>query len=130
MGRGTGSGKGKTCGRGHKGAGARAGRTGRLGFEGGTNPALARIPKRGFNNANFRTTYQVVNLSDLDAFEDGARVDAAALVEARLIRDASKPVKILGNGDLTKKLTVAATKFSASAAQKIAAAGGATEENP
>lgn len=128
VGRGTGSGHGKTSGRGHKGAGARAGTTGRVGFEGGTNPALARIPKRGFNNANFRKEYQIVNLESLESFDDGAKIDAGMLVQARLINDVDKPVKILGTGELTKKLTVVASKFSASAAEKIAKAGGTIEE--
>lgn len=127
VGRGTGSGNGKTSGRGHKGMGSRAGSGIRLGYEGGSNPSLARIPKRGFNNANFRKEYQVVNISGLDCFEDGDRIDAKTLEQARLISDAAKPVKILAKGQLTKKLTVAACKFSASAAEKIAQAGGTVE---
>jgi large subunit ribosomal protein L15 len=128
IGRGTGSGHGKTSGRGHKGMGARAGSGVRLGYEGGQNPVLARIPKRGFNNANFRTEYQIVNVGCLqEAFADGAQVDPAALEHAGLIDDAGRPVKVLGGGDLTKKLTVAAAKFSASAAQKITQAGGAVQ---
>ena len=128
VGRGTGSGHGKTSGRGHKGAAARSGYSRRLGFEGGQNPVLARLPKRGFNNANFRKEYQIVNLAALDRFDDGARVDPAALAEAGLIRDAQEPVKVLGNGELSKKLTVVAGKFSANAAQKIEQAGGTVEE--
>ena len=127
VGRGKGSGKGKTCGRGHKGMGSRAGSGKRLGYEGGGVSSLARIPKRGFNNALFRKEYHIVNVAALDRFEDGARVDAAALVEARLIGDDDKPVKILGNGEVTKKLTVAVAKVSASAAEKIARAGGSVE---
>ena len=127
VGRGHGSGHGKTSGRGHKGAGQRAGTTGRLGFEGGTNPALARIPQRGFNNANFRTEFDVVNICVLDRFEDGATVNAEVLAAANLITDADSLIKILGNGELSKKLTVVANKFSASAVEKITKAGGTTE---
>ncbi len=125
VGRGDGSGKGKTSGRGHKGYKSRAGAKQRLGYEGGQNPMLARIPQRGFNNKNFRTEYQVVNIASLDdAFDAGAEVDIDALVAARLVRDAEKPVKILGDGELTKKLTVKAAKFSKSAIAKITDAGG------
>ena len=128
-GRGTGSGRGKTSGRGHKGYGARSGSGLNLGHEGGQNPMLARIPKRGFSNADFRKDFQVVNVASLqESFEAGSRVDATALAEARLIEDASKPVKILGNGDLDKKMTVVAGKFSKSAAEKITRAGGAVEQ--
>jgi large subunit ribosomal protein L15 len=126
-GRGTGSGKGKTSGRGTKGAGARSGSRQRLGYEGGSNPQIARLPKRGFSNANFRKDYQVVNVSDLQRFEAGARVDAAALKAANLIGDASDLVKVLGGGELDRKLTVVANAFSASASEKIAKAGGAAE---
>ena len=126
-GRGTGSGRGKTCGRGHKGWGSRSGNKSLLGYEGGTNPLLARIPKRGFSNAAFRKTTQIVNVSDLERFEDGKTVDAAALAEAGLIQDAAKPVKILGNGNLTKKLSVVASTFSTAAQEKISAAGGSAE---
>jgi large subunit ribosomal protein L15 len=119
---------GKTCGRGHKGAGQRAGASANFGMEGGQNPALARIPKRGFNNVNFTRRFQVVNVADLEeAFEDGARVDAEALLERRLIRRDGGPVKVLGDGKLSKKLTVVADAFSKSAAETIAAAGGTTE---
>lgn len=128
LGRGRGSGQGATSGRGNKGYHSRAGSNRSLGFEGGQNPMLKRIPKRGFNNANFRTEYEVINLACLqERFDDGARVDAAALAEARLVSDANGLVKILGNGELTKKLTVAANKFSKSAAEKIAQAGGSVE---
>jgi large subunit ribosomal protein L15 len=128
VGRGAGSGSGKTAGRGAKGYHSRAGSGRDLGFEGGQNPMLKRIPKRGFNNANFRTEYEIVNLGDLDArFEDGARVDAAALADARLISDAKANVKVLAGGELTKKLTVVAGKFSKSAAEKIEKAGGSVE---
>ena len=128
IGRGDGSGHGKTSGRGHKGAGSRAGYKRRLGYAGGSNPILARIPKQGFSNVQFRKEYQIVNVRSLERFDDGDRVDASALAQARLIDDASKPVKILGNGDLTKKLTVVAAKFSAVAAEKIAKTGGSTEQ--
>lgn len=131
IGRGTGSGRGKTSGRGHKGYGARAGAKDRAGYEGGQTPMLSRIPKRGFNNANFRREFQIVNLGALEeAFDDGARVDAEALEKAKLIDDAQKAVKVLGHGELKKKLTVVANKFSASAAEKIARAGGTTEVIP
>ena len=128
VGRGTGSGQGKTSGRGSKGFHSRAGSNSSLGFEGGQNPMLKRIPKRGFSNENFRVEYEVVNVACLqEKFDDGARVDAAALVKARLISGPAALVKILGNGELTKKLTVAAKKFSKSAAEKIAQAGGSVE---
>lgn len=126
VGRGIGSGLGKTSGRGHKGQGARAGGKpkGKLG-EGGMFPLFRRIPKVGFSNKVFRTEYQVVNLSDLErCFESGGRVTSAALEEAGLVRSAKKPVKILGDGSLTKKLSVEAERFSASAATKIEASGG------
>ena len=127
IGRGTGSGMGKTSGRGHKGYSSRAGARQRLGYEGGAIGTLARIPQRGFNNANFRKEYQIVNVASLAIFDDGATVDGLALEQARLIDDAAKPIKVLGNGEITKKLTVVATKFSASAAKKIADAGGTVE---
>jgi large subunit ribosomal protein L15 len=128
VGRGIGSHRGKTCGRGSKGFGARAGWTAQWGYEGGQNPQIARLPKRGFNNYNFRQVYQIVNVSDLEKrFADGAMVDAVALAAVKLIDDASKAVKILGDGELTKKLTVVAEKFTASATAKIQQAGGTTE---
>ena len=127
VGRGIGSGHGKTSCRGHKGAGSRAGSKSRFGFEGGQTPMVSRIPKRGFSNAQFRKEYQEVNVADLGRFDDGARVDGEALKAARLIQDADAPVKILANGEIAKKLTVVASKFSAAAAEKISAAGGATE---
>ncbi len=128
IGRGTGSGQGKTSGRGHKGYGSRAGAKKRVGFEGGQNPALSRIPKRGFSNADFRKEFHIVNVESLDKFDDGARVDAEALVGVKLISDVNKPVKVLGRGELTKKLTVVAAKFSATAAEKISKAGGTVEQ--
>lgn len=128
VGRGVGSGRGKTCGRGHKGRGARSGAGRRFGYEGGQNPAIARLPKRGFSNARFREVYQVVNVADLDRFEDGARVDKQALAGARLVDGGAAPVKVLGSGELAKKLTVVAAKFSASAREKIEKVGGSVEE--
>lgn len=128
VGCGTGSGHGKTSGRGTKGHGARTGKTTRYGYEGGQNPIIARSPKRGFNNFNFRVEYQVVNVSDLERFDAGATVDAASLSKVRLIPDVAKPVKILGGGELSKNLTVVATKFSASAAEKISKAGGTVQQ--
>ena len=126
LGRGTGSGLGKTSGKGHKGAKARSGGGKRPGFEGGQMPLYRRVPKRGFNNV-FRTEYAEVNLERLEAFEDGAVVDAAALLEKRIIRKELDGVKILGGGELTKKLTVKAAKFTASAKEKIEAVGGKAE---
>ena len=126
-GRGIGSGKGKTSGRGHKGYHARSGSKSLLGFEGGSNPLLSRIPKRGFTNAPFRNDYQIVNVASLQMFADGTKVDAKTLFESKLIGDASKQVKVLGNGKLRKKLTVVASKFSAPAAEKISKAGGTVE---
>jgi len=129
IGRGIGSGNGKTSGRGHKGYGSRAGAKRRLGYEGGQTPMISRIPKRGFNNVNFRKEFQIVNLAALqDKFEEGARVDGESLKAFKLVDDPAGPIKILGNGDLSKKLTVVASKFSASAREKIAQAGGSVEE--
>lgn len=125
-GRGHGSGNGKTAGKGHKGQNARSGGGVRPGFEGGQMPLARRIPKRGFNNI-FATKYATVNVSDLNCFEDGAVVDANAIVAAGLLKKTLDGVKILGNGELTKKLTVNAAAFSASAKQKIEEAGGKAE---
>ena len=127
VGRGVGSGKGKACGRGDRGYWGRAGSSRRFSYEGGQAPMIARFPKRGFSNANFRKEYQIVNVASLETFQDGTRVDARALALARLIGDSAKPVKVLGSGELTKKLTVVASKFSASAKEKIAKAGGSVE---
>ncbi|MCJ7544457.1 MAG: 50S ribosomal protein L15 [Phycisphaerae bacterium] len=127
-GRGPGSGRGKTCGRGTKGMGARAGSGKRLGYEGGQNPVLARIPKRGFTNAPFRKEYQIVNVADLGSFKAHSEVDAAAMAQAGLVSDADKPVKVLGGGELTKPLTVTADRFSESARQKITQAGGTAKQ--
>ena len=127
LGRGIGSGLGKTSGKGHKGQWARSGGGVRPGFEGGQMPLIRRIPIRGFNN-HFRKVYSVVNLSVLENFEDGAVVDLEALLAAKIVRKPLDGLKVLGNGDLTKKLTVKATVFSATAKEKIEAAGGKTEE--
>src|SRR5262245_57468234 len=125
VGRGEGSGLGKTSGRGHKGEGARSGgRKGGL-YEGGVFPLFRRVPQVGFNNANCRTEYQVVNVGDMQTrFEDGAHVTAAALYEVGMIRDPKGPLKILGDGEVKKKFVVEAQRFSASAASRIEAAGG------
>lgn len=128
LGCGESSGKGKTCGKGHKGQKARSGGSIRLGFEGGQMPLIRRIPKRGFNNADFKTNYAVVNLQALNAFEDGATVDEAALLSAKLIRGKYDGVKILGSGELTKKLVITADKISAAAKEKIEKAGGSIVE--
>jgi large subunit ribosomal protein L15 len=127
IGRGTGSGRGKMGGRGHKGYGSRSGAKSRPGYEGGQNPVLFRIPKRGFSNVRFRKEFQIVNVGDLQRFSEGDRVDAAAMREAGLIGDEQVPVKVLGSGEVDRKLTVVADKFSAAAAEKIAKAGGSTE---
>lgn len=125
-GRGHGSGNGKTAGRGHKGQNARSGGGVRIGFEGGQMPIYRRLPKRGFTNI-FAKQYAEVKLSDLNKFEDGAVVDTQALLDAGIISKALDGVKVLGNGELTKKVTVKAAKFTASAASKIEAAGGKAE---
>ena len=125
-GRGAGSGNGKTAGRGHKGQNARSGGGVRIGFEGGQMPIYRRLPKRGFTNI-FAKQYAEVKVSDLNKFEDGAVVDAQALLEAGIISKALDGVKVLGNGELTKKVTVKAAKFTATAASKIEAAGGKAE---
>ena len=126
-GRGAGSGNGKTAGKGHKGQNARSGGGVRVGFEGGQLPLYRKLPKRGFKN-RFAVNYAVVNVAALNRFEDGAVVDAEALKAAKLVRKELDGVKILGNGELTKKLTVKATVFSATAKEKIEAAGGKIEE--
>ena len=124
-GRGHGSGNGKTAGKGHKGQKARSGAP-RIGFEGGQMPLYRRIPKRGFKNRNSKEIV-AINVSVLDRFDDGATVDIEALLNAGVIKEVADGVKILGNGDITKKLTVKANAFSASAKEKIEAAGGTTE---
>ena len=125
-GRGTASGNGKTAGRGHKGQMARSGGKTRIGFEGGQMPLARRIPKRGFNNIFAKRTV-AVNLAALNAFEDGDVVDVAALTEKGIVRDAEYGIKVIANGTLTKKLTVKAAAFSASAKEKIEQAGGKAE---
>jgi large subunit ribosomal protein L15 len=127
LGQGRASGHGKTSGRGGKGQTARSGSSIRIGFEGGQMPLIRRIPKRGFNNTRHGTSYLPVNLQDLNQFDDGARIDEATLRAAGLANGRSDGVKILGNGELTKKLTVTAHAFSASAKSKIEAKGGTCE---
>ncbi len=126
VGRGHGSGNGKTAGKGHKGQNARSGGGVRPGFEGGQMPLQRRIPKRGFNNI-FATEYAIVNVSDLAVFEAGAVVDAQALIEKGLLKKVCDGVKVLGNGELNVALTVKAAAFSKSAKEKIEQAGGKTE---
>jgi len=127
-GRGHGSGNGKTAGRGHKGQNARSGGGVRIGFEGGQMPLYRRIPKRGFNNKLFATQYAEINVSDLNIFDDGTVVTQELLVEKGLVKKIYDGVKVLGDGELTKKLTVQAAKFTKSASEKIEAAGGKAEE--
>ena len=127
IGRGTGSGHGKTATKGHKGQKARSGGSIKAGFEGGQMPLQRRLPKRGFTPLT-RVEYSVVNLSQLEIFEVGSVVDATALVSKGLIKSSCDAVKILGNGDLSKSLNITATKFSQSARNKIVASGGTCEE--
>ena len=124
VGRGTGSGLGKTCGRGHKGQGSRPGATGISLYEGGQMPLFRRLPKRGFNNYNFAERCEIVNISQLERFEDGAEVGVEQLSSVGLINSTKSKIKILGMGDLTKKLQVTAHKFSKAAEHKIVASGG------
>ena len=126
LGRGNGSGLGKTSGKGHKGAKARSGGGKRPGFEGGQMPLYRRVPKRGFTNV-FGTEYAEVNVERLEVFNDGDVVNAQALLEKKIIRKELDGVKVLGGGELTKKLTVQAAKFSGSAKEKIEAVGGKAE---
>ena len=126
IGRGHGSGNGKTAGKGHKGQNARSGGGVRIGFEGGQMPLARRIPKRGFNNI-FATKYAIVNVSDLNKFKDGTVVDTELLVASGLVKKVYDGVKILGNGEFSAKLTVKAAKFSQSAIEKIEKAGGKAE---
>lgn len=126
-GRGAGSGNGKTAGKGHKGQKARSGGGVRPGFEGGQMPLARRVPKRGFNNI-FATKYVGINVSALNKFEDGSVVDEAAIVKAGLVKNTLDGIKILGNGELTKNLTVKVTAFSQTAKEKIEKAGGKAEE--
>ena len=124
--RGHGSGNGKTAGKGHKGQKARSGGSIRPGFEGGQTALARRIPKRGFNNI-FATKYAVINVSDLEMFNDGITVDAELLKASGLVKKELDGIKVLGNGELTKNLTVKAAKFSAAAKEKIEKAGGKAE---
>ncbi|WP_297961551.1 50S ribosomal protein L15 [uncultured Ruminococcus sp.] len=126
IGRGHGSGNGKTAGKGHKGQNARSGGGVRIGFEGGQMPLARRIPKRGFNNI-FATKYAIVNVSDLNKFKDDTVVDTELLIASGLVKKVYDGVKILGNGELSAKLTVKAAKFSQSAVEKIEKAGGKAE---
>ena len=126
VGRGHGSGNGKTAGKGHKGQNARSGGGVRIGFEGGQMPLVRRIPKRGFNNI-FATKYAIINVSDLNKFTDGTVVDTELLVAAGLVKKVNDGVKVLVNGELTAKVTVKAAKFSKSAIEKIEKAGGKAE---
>ena len=127
LGQGESSGHGKTSGRGGKGQTARSGSSIRIGFEGGQMPLIRRIPKRGFNNTRFTTRYIAVNLTSLNQFEDGARVDETALRAVGLANGPGDGIKILGSGDLSKKLVIVASAFSASAKAKIEAKGGSWE---
>ena len=127
LGRGTGSGLGKTSGKGHKGQNARSGGGVRPGFEGGQLPLFRRLPKRGFSNAMFKVEYATINVSDLEKFEDGAVVTPELLKEMGILKKQLSGVKVLGNGELTKKLTVKAHKFSTSAIEKIESIGGKAE---
>lgn len=126
VGRGIGSGNGKTSGKGHKGQNARSGGGVRIGFEGGQTPLFRRLPKRGFTNIH-RKEYAIVNLEALNRFEDGTEVTPELLLETGVVSKLKAGIKVLGNGELTKKLTVKAHKFSASAKEAIEAAGGTTE---
>ncbi len=126
IGRGHATGQGKTAGKGHKGQNARSGGGVRLGFEGGQTPLFRRIPKRGFTNIN-RKEFAIVNLETLNRFEDGTEITPALLVETGIVKKELSGIKILGNGEVTKKLTVSAHKFSQSAKEAIEAAGGKTE---
>jgi large subunit ribosomal protein L15 len=125
-GRGPGSGNGKTAGKGHKGQNARSGGGVRPGFEGGQIPLYRKLPKRGFHN-KFAKTYSIVNVDVFNKFEDGAVVDLATLLENKIVRKANDGLKVLGNGEITKKITVKAAVFSATAKEKIEAAGGKIE---
>lgn len=127
VGRGRGSGSGKTSGKGHKGQNARSGGGVRAVFEGGQTPLYRRLPKRGFNNARFRTVYATINVSDLNRFENGTLVSPALLKEVGLVKNQLDGIKVLGNGELTKKLTIQANKFSKTAIEKIEKSGSKIE---
>ncbi|MDB5303861.1 MAG: ribosomal protein [Phycisphaerales bacterium] len=126
-GRGESSGRGKTSGRGNKGSKARTGKYVKRGHEHGQTPIYRRLPKRGFSNFDFERRFHIVNLPDLNRFEDGTTVDAAALIEAGLVPDTQWPVKILGNGEITKKLTLVVGWYSKTALDKVVAAGGTAQ---
>lgn len=132
VGRGIGSGNGKTAGRGHKGAKSRSGWSIRLGWEGGQMPLFRRLPKRGFNNKNFKTVYTIINVRDLNGFDDGTSVDLEVVLGAGLVSKEkhSNLFKVLGTGELTKKLNVRVDAITASAKEKIEAAGGTVEMIP
>ena len=127
VGRGTGSGLGKTSGKGHKGQNARSGGGVRVGFEGGQLPLFRRLPKRGFSNAKFKIRYAVINLIDLERFAEGTEVTPELLKEMGVVKNSLDGIKVLGNGKLTKKLTVKANKFSETAKKEIEALGGTIE---
>jgi large subunit ribosomal protein L15 len=128
VGRGVGSGLGKTSGRGHKGWGQRSGAPRRPGYEGGQMPIYRRVPKRGFTNARFRHDFTIINVDKLNAFQDGDTVDLAGVLQAGLASQTAPLLKVLGTGELSRKLVVRAQKFSASARSKIEAAGGTVVE--
>ncbi|MGB8225910.1 MAG: 50S ribosomal protein L15 [Sedimentisphaerales bacterium] len=127
IGRGPGSGHGKTSGKGHKGSLSRAGAGGKVGYEGGQMPLFRRLPKRGFSNYRFVRRYEIVNVSQLDKFEDGSVIDVKSLFVAGLVNSAGSKVKVLGDGELTKKLDVNVHKFSKAAHDKILSCGGAAK---
>lgn len=127
VGRGPGSGTGKTAGRGENGQKSRSGGGVRVGFEGGQTPLFRRLPKRGFSNARFKKVYAVINVSELNKFEDGAEVNPEILKDMGIIKNALDGIKVLGNGKLEKKLTVKASKFSSSAKKQIENLGGKAE---
>ena len=127
VGRGTSSGNGKTSGRGQKGQNSRSGGGVRLGFEGGQNPLFRKVPKRGFNNYNFKVKYAVINVSDLNKFEDGTEITPELLKDMGLVKKQLDGIKVLGNGELTKKLTVKASMFSKTAKEQIEKNGGKAE---
>ncbi len=127
VGRGPGSGTGKTAGRGENGQNSRSGGGVRVGFEGGQTPLFRRLPKRGFSNARFKKVYVVINLDDLNRFDDGAEVNPTILKEMGLVKKATDGIKVLGNGTLKKKLNVKANKFSVSAKKQIEDLGGKAE---
>jgi large subunit ribosomal protein L15 len=128
VGRGRGTGHGKTCGRGHKGSSSRAGATSMSLYEGGQMPLFRRLPKRGFSNFKFAAYYEIVNVSQLERFNDGADIGVEQLLNAGLIGNCKNKVKILGNGELTKKLQVTVHKFSRTAEQKIMGCGGTAKK--